>query len=68
MTAQEILEAFRSEKDYLDISYRAMAKKSGYTPTTIRCWLDETNEPRLSSLVDLAETLDLEIVIRRRKE
>jgi transcriptional regulator with XRE-family HTH domain len=39
-------------------SLNTIAKRSGYTVCTIRNWLKGTNEPRVSSFINIMDTLE----------
>lgn len=67
MTSDEILAALADRKEYLDITYKELARKAGFAPTTVRDWLFGKYNPTFNYLVDLVEAMGLELVLREKK-
>lgn len=62
-----ILKQLRAEVEQGGVGYRPLARMSGYGASQIRCWLTGRNDPRSSSMIDLANALGFDVVLVRRE-
>ncbi|HWW07419.1 helix-turn-helix transcriptional regulator [Collimonas sp.] len=62
-TLSELAATLRQAKDRLALSVVAMSRNSGLTAVTIRGVLAGKNDPRLSTLMTIADQLGLEVVL-----
>lgn len=66
-TLQQVADALESRRQTLQITYDDLAARAGLTPLATRRALQGTASPRITTLMDLADKLGLEVVLLPRQ-
>lgn len=67
MSDNAILQQLKNELKYRNISIGALSKRVDISPSTLYDVLNGRSMPRIDTLIDICDALDLEIYIRRKK-
>ena len=59
----DVIDLITTELKKRKMTRREFAEKAGYTETSISRWLNRKREPKISDVINLLNSLDLEILV-----
>ncbi len=68
MTQTEIIQAIEAMRKEIGISYERLGKSTGVSQQAIRNTLKQKNSPNLKTLLDIAEALGMEVIVKQVKK
>ena len=66
MTEREIINAILQTMEERGISRKDLARRTGFSNSTLYTWDEEKRSPNIRSLLMVADVLNMELIMRKR--